>query len=207
MTSTDVGVEETGGTPIGESLQKIGTGNTGTGFTWSGPSVDSPGDLNAGQTISPSACAMMGMAQLRFRLQNTIVVNDPNLPPANVSTALRDAGVGQSWIPAVSPENFVDDVTIGNVANLEMPVTITYSFFPRLRVGTDPNVFCDGEVITVTVQINPTSVAISCPADVDYGNQCSVMIPDPVTSFNLNMTTNPELPNSDYHLLRRVDPD
>jgi VCBS repeat-containing protein len=52
MTSTDIGVSETSSTPIGESLQRIGTGTSGADFTWSGPSGDSPGDLNAGQSYA-----------------------------------------------------------------------------------------------------------------------------------------------------------
>ncbi|MCB9212100.1 MAG: proprotein convertase P-domain-containing protein [Alteromonas sp.] len=52
MMSTDIGVTEGGGTAIGESLQLIGTGNQYADFTWSGPSAESPGDINAGQTFT-----------------------------------------------------------------------------------------------------------------------------------------------------------
>ncbi|MFZ6053527.1 HYR domain-containing protein, partial [Halocola ammonii] len=52
LTSTDIGVAETSSTPIGESLQKTGTGSTGGDFAWTGPTSESPGLLNAGQTIS-----------------------------------------------------------------------------------------------------------------------------------------------------------
>ncbi|MEL6863848.1 MAG: T9SS type A sorting domain-containing protein [Bacteroidota bacterium] len=51
QTSMDVGVSETGSTPVGESLQLIGSGNNASDFTWSGPSTSSPGALNGGQTI------------------------------------------------------------------------------------------------------------------------------------------------------------
>ena len=51
MMSTDIGVTEGGGTAIGESLQLIGTGNQYADFTWSGPSAESPGDINAGQQL------------------------------------------------------------------------------------------------------------------------------------------------------------
>jgi predicted enzyme related to lactoylglutathione lyase len=52
MTSTDIGISEAGSTPIGESLQKTGAGSTGGDFTWTGPAAESPGSLNAGQSIS-----------------------------------------------------------------------------------------------------------------------------------------------------------
>ncbi|MEM6398387.1 MAG: hypothetical protein AAF741_18705, partial [Bacteroidota bacterium] len=48
LTSTDVGVVETGGTAIGESLQLTGTGCTDADFSWNPPAADSPGDLNDG---------------------------------------------------------------------------------------------------------------------------------------------------------------
>ena len=51
MGSVDVGVNETTSTPIGYSLQLSGELNA---FTWIGPTNDSPGNLNAGQTITPS---------------------------------------------------------------------------------------------------------------------------------------------------------
>lgn len=52
MTSTDIGVNEPNNTPIGESLQLIGTGQQYSDFSWSGPSAESPGSINSGQTIN-----------------------------------------------------------------------------------------------------------------------------------------------------------
>ncbi len=52
MTSTDIGVVESSSTPIGESLQLVGTGNVYTDFSWVGPTTASPGALNSNQTLS-----------------------------------------------------------------------------------------------------------------------------------------------------------
>ncbi len=52
VTSTDVGVSETTGTPVGQSLQLAGTGSTYADFAWQGPASASAGTLNAGQTFS-----------------------------------------------------------------------------------------------------------------------------------------------------------
>ncbi|MDT0559701.1 hypothetical protein RM697_13690, partial [Ichthyenterobacterium sp. W332] len=52
MTSTDVGISEPG--EDDESIQLTGMGSTGSDFAWSGPSAESPGDLNAGQTVLSS---------------------------------------------------------------------------------------------------------------------------------------------------------
>ncbi len=49
VTSTDIGVLEPGGDPIGQSLQKIGTGTLAGDFAWQSPAVDSPGMVNVGQ--------------------------------------------------------------------------------------------------------------------------------------------------------------
>lgn len=46
-----IGPSEDGGTQSNESLQRIGTGTAGGDFTWTGPSVASPGQLNSGQSF------------------------------------------------------------------------------------------------------------------------------------------------------------
>ncbi|MBC7776816.1 MAG: HYR domain-containing protein, partial [Phycisphaerae bacterium] len=53
MFATDVGVFEAGTEAIGLSLQLTGTGQVAADFTWVGPIAQSPGTLNAGQTINP----------------------------------------------------------------------------------------------------------------------------------------------------------
>ncbi|MFG0320432.1 MAG: hypothetical protein ACF8XB_24385, partial [Planctomycetota bacterium JB042] len=52
MTSTDIGVAETGSTAAGDSLQRTGSGATAGDFTWTGPTTDSPGGVNAGQSFT-----------------------------------------------------------------------------------------------------------------------------------------------------------
>jgi uncharacterized protein len=51
--STDIGVAEDGSTPLGQSLQLMGSGTTYQDFTWIGPSASSPGAVNTGQTFQP----------------------------------------------------------------------------------------------------------------------------------------------------------
>ena len=52
MVSTDIGVVELGTEPLGMSLRLTGMGTTYANFSWVGPGVQSPGTLNAGQTIT-----------------------------------------------------------------------------------------------------------------------------------------------------------
>lgn len=54
--STDIGVSESGATPVGTSLQRGGSGNQGSDFGWQASLAETPGALNAGQSFT-SACA------------------------------------------------------------------------------------------------------------------------------------------------------
>lgn len=54
ITSVDVGVSETGTTPVGDSLQRIGTGIAPGDFTWDGPMAATKGALNTDQSIDGS---------------------------------------------------------------------------------------------------------------------------------------------------------
>jgi len=52
MTSTDIGVEEGSGTPIGDSLQLTGTGTVYEDFTWASAQPNTFGTVNTGQTFA-----------------------------------------------------------------------------------------------------------------------------------------------------------
>ena len=51
LTSTDIGVSESGSTAVGESLQLTGAGSTAADFSWQAPQANSFGAINAGQTF------------------------------------------------------------------------------------------------------------------------------------------------------------
>ncbi len=55
LTSTDIGVAESGTTATTESLQLTGTGGTYSAFTWTAPSTANLGMANTGQTIMAGA--------------------------------------------------------------------------------------------------------------------------------------------------------
>ncbi|WP_322132531.1 ExeM/NucH family extracellular endonuclease [Antiquaquibacter oligotrophicus] len=52
MTSVDVGVSQPSNAPVGSSLQRIGTGDVASAFTWTGPATSSFGTINSGQTFA-----------------------------------------------------------------------------------------------------------------------------------------------------------
>ena len=60
MLSVNIGVSESGSTPVDQSLQLTGTGIQNTDFTWSGPSARSYGNINSGQTFSASGAGGSG---------------------------------------------------------------------------------------------------------------------------------------------------
>src|SRR5690606_32639172 len=51
LTSDNIGVSETSSTPIGYSLQKIGSGSQGSDFYWTSPQSETLGASNTGQTL------------------------------------------------------------------------------------------------------------------------------------------------------------
>ncbi|WMN11425.1 T9SS type A sorting domain-containing protein [Marivirga salinae] len=53
--STDIGVEETTSTPMGQSLQLSGNATDYSNFTWEGPAIETKGQLNYGQSFG-AAC-------------------------------------------------------------------------------------------------------------------------------------------------------
>ncbi len=61
MVSTDIGVTEAGSEPVGLSLQLVGSGSTYSDFTWTTPSAQSPGGVNAGQTFGGVVGATMSI--------------------------------------------------------------------------------------------------------------------------------------------------
>lgn len=52
LESEDVGVSETGSTPVGHSLQVDGTGDHWSHFTWQAAAADTDGAVNTGQTLA-----------------------------------------------------------------------------------------------------------------------------------------------------------
>ncbi|MCT4630616.1 T9SS type A sorting domain-containing protein [Winogradskyella sp.] len=95
MTSIDIGVSETSGTPIGESLQLTGTGDVYEEFTWSGPTTESSGMVNTGQSFStvntasltitsPSDMASFAPGTMSVDVAYT-VVNAPGTATINVT--------------------------------------------------------------------------------------------------------------------------
>jgi predicted extracellular nuclease len=73
ITSTDIGVAESGSTPAGDSLQKTGTGSMGGDFTWAAAQSSTFGGVNTGQTFTGGSTG-----PVPGDLVITEVMQDPN---------------------------------------------------------------------------------------------------------------------------------
>ena len=117
MGTVNVGVSESSSTPIGFSLQLSGELNS---FTWSGPTNDSPGDLNTGQIFAPS-----GPGELTVSYSDNIVTGACANSLEIFRTWLAEDGVGggTSRVQVVSVEDIQapqltvpPDIFVGNIA-------------------------------------------------------------------------------------------
>ncbi|MFH1320918.1 MAG: PKD domain-containing protein [Bacteroidota bacterium] len=79
MTSTDIGVSEPSTTPIGQSLQLIGSGAIYTDFSWTGPVTSSEGSVNSGQIFC------VGDTILSFAITTISVKEDTGIVSIDVS--------------------------------------------------------------------------------------------------------------------------
>ena len=76
LTSTDIGVAESSGTAIGDSLQLAGTGSAYGDFTWAVPQPSTFGAVNAGQTFGAGGPVMP-----------TLVINEIDYDQPSLDTA------------------------------------------------------------------------------------------------------------------------
>lgn len=115
--TVNVGVSESSSTPIGFSLQISGELNS---FTWTGPTNDSPGDLNTGQIFAPS-----GPGELTVSYSDNIVTGACANSLEIFRTWLAEDGVGggTSRVQVVSVEDIQapqltvpPDIFVGNIA-------------------------------------------------------------------------------------------
>ena len=94
QTSVDINVSESGATPVGFSLQLMGSGSSAGQFTWASPTAATPGAANNGQTF------LSGSA-------NTVTLTVTDLS-GNVSTCTADITV----IDSVAPAAVCQDLTV-----------------------------------------------------------------------------------------------
>ncbi|MCA8906647.1 MAG: hypothetical protein KDA64_01895, partial [Rhodospirillaceae bacterium] len=100
QTSLDIGVAEGTSTPIGYSLQRIGSGTQASDFAFAAPAVSTPGAVNTGQTLAAPSFDLI-----------VTEIWPGNEPGANLSAdwfEITNVGTA-AWIAANDGELFYDD--------------------------------------------------------------------------------------------------
>lgn len=82
LTSTDIGVSETGYTQVGESLQLSGTGTMYSDFTWQAPATATAGTINTGQSFGGSSTNDQ---------TSTVTAPGTQLPAGTISSVATDS--------------------------------------------------------------------------------------------------------------------
>jgi hypothetical protein len=119
MTSTDVGVSEPSSTPIGQSLQLVGSGNVVADFTWAGPSSTSSADLNTNQTIIPPA------------------------PPTGPSITFVDASTPDVCAQYIISRTWTASDACGNMATCTQMITVEGPADPVITCPANLTIECD----------------------------------------------------------------
>ena len=127
QTSTDAGVNEPGSTPIGESLQRVGSGTSGANFTWSGPTIASPGLVNMGQSFVSGTPVVLTVTDVNGNVSTcatTVTVEDNVAPVALCQAVTLELDVnGEGSVTAAEVDNGSNDIC--GIASLELD---TYDF-------------------------------------------------------------------------------
>ena len=106
QTSMDIGVSESGTTPVGQSLQRTGTGFTGMSFNFVAPAAATSGSANTGQTFTAPVSGV----------PVTLTVTDVN---GNSSTCVA----GVTVLDTVPPVAICQDITVQLDASGDAAIT------------------------------------------------------------------------------------
>ncbi|MEL6637142.1 MAG: hypothetical protein AAFR05_10365, partial [Bacteroidota bacterium] len=138
QTSTDIGVEETGGTPIGESLQLCGTGSAASDFTWTAPAAESPGSLNGCQTL----------------------VAPP--PPMGLEATFFDAIAPACGNTGVITRTWQLQDACGNLNEQVQIITIEDNAAPTFTIPADLTIECDQSATDLGLTGSPSMLMDNC---------------------------------------------
>ena len=184
LTSTNVGVTETSTTPIGQSLQRTGTADNVAAFMWTGPLAESPGMLNAGQTVNcPPPCGITN-------IMATPVCSTTTTGAAEITvTASVLTGTGSYNVINTANMAVLGSITNSMILNgmISIPATFPGATGQTIMVNVvDANdAQCMGTPISVTLPDCSCTFSATCPTITDLGDfDCTQLgnIPAPPTT-------------------------
>lgn len=184
--SVDIGVAETGSTPIGQSLQLTGAGNNYAAFTWSTPSAASTGSLNtaAGQSITPCGgnsvttgaltgapftadCGTGTGTNGSVAFTSTGTFNAPNIYVVQLSDATG------SFASPVVIGNLASTANAGNIPFTIPSATVSGAGYLIRIVATDPAVVGSSTAPFTITQTNPCSITTGAVATTPFAVNCT----------------------------------
>jgi len=117
VTSVDIGVAESSGTAVGDSLQLTGAGSGFADFTWAAPAAETPGAVNNGQTLNApdptlpsvvSAIPANGATGVSVSTTLTIEFSEPvNVQAGAAGLTCDSNGVALDGLPATAVTTLV----------------------------------------------------------------------------------------------------
>ena len=131
VTSVDIGVVESGSTPVGNSLQLTGSANTYDGFTWAAEIVATFGAENTGQTILATG------ADTPPTISDITIT--PELPTSSDAVNVSATVTDNNSVSAVVLTWGTDGSTYPNTINMPLDagdIYVTTSAIPAQAAGT-----------------------------------------------------------------------
>lgn len=132
LSSTDIGVAETGSTPVGQSLQLTGAGTTYQSFAWSAPAASTFGAINTGQSFGATGGTP------------TPVPPTPTPEPIDITTigavqgvVADDANGDAVRSPFVGQDVTIQGVIYQKTVSLTSSGVTNYGFFIQNTAATD----------------------------------------------------------------------
>ncbi len=159
LTSTDIGVAETGVEPIGGSLHLTGTGDTYGDFSWSATTTSSFGAVNAGQTFTTD-----GPAVPVASCPGTLTTTAGTPASADVSATDADSAIVTIRITSAPVAGItLTETDPPGTARLDIAATTAVGSYPvtiEFVTDDDPQQTASC-TIAVTVEAPPAMVKIS----------------------------------------------
>ena len=151
MLSIDIGVQEVGTEPTGNSLQLGGTGTQYSDFTWNSPAPETKGALNIGQSLSSGSTSVINVTPA---LLSGFSYLEGGGPSASQSYELSGTNLEPSTGNIVVSGSADFEVSSDNVsfgASLNIPYSggalAATNIYVRLKAGLTGG-FYEGELIT-----------------------------------------------------------
>ncbi|UFP94978.1 endonuclease/exonuclease/phosphatase family protein [Gloeobacter morelensis] len=164
LTSTDIGVLETGSEPLGLSLQLTGSGTVYQDFAWAAPADDSFGQINGSQGFGGGPLPTLSVAvspasfsEAAGAAAATGTVTRTGSAAAAVSVNLSSSDASEAVVPATvtlaagaSSATFAVDAVDDAISDGSQAVTITAAA-PGFATGTTGLTVTDDEPVSVTL--------------------------------------------------------